>query len=1271
MKKIISIVLLLIVLAVGGLILGPSFINWDKYKPEIISQLQAATGHEYAIAGKIELAIVPMPRLKLEQLSVGMPAALGGGTIVSLDKAAVNVELAPLLQKQIVVKSVELVKPVFNLGVRADGTAIWMTPELQKKMDAGKAVSTQAQNATGNAVDMGRAFGNAISLNEIKITEGSFSYSDARKGTKTALDKINLDIQAGSLFGPYTIEGNVDYNGQPVTLTVKSTKVADLNAAIPLQAEFHLASGGTVASYSGIVATKPALELQGETGLKTNNLSEALKAITGTANPALAKSVNVTGILTYNDVGVDYKNMVLNFAGTEVAGSIVARNLKKEAGKPLDVTVSLKAEKPAQLDALMPPKAADAKKSGFLPENIALPMDMRLKADVTAKSAVFKGATFSDITLSAVLSDKDISGAVKAVTPGQGKIDSTYKLAAGSLSRNDKGGVLLSDLSLTLEGSAQASVPQALAKPFLPADALKSVGNLLTTPASAAYKLNIDPDLVKIENANISMLDTDMALSGSFKPKKAGGRDMLTLVASAASLDGDEWMTRLQPPKQEATAPATTTEKKKVDVAGMAKKLTLPMDLDASVSVGSLKYGGETYDKVLFKGKLISNKLTIESAGLAAEGGNSLTIAGTIGDVSALKDVDLTIQGKTPDTEKTLQAFKVDTKNMPKSIGASEVLAELKGQPDNLSFVANAKALKGTVEASGVLDDLMTDAPKVSNLTIRVKHPNYVELARIFSPNFKSSVAMDKNLDVYTSMTRQGSVYALKDFQATIGPSTITGQVSFDSSGVRPKLTAAISAGDLALSDILGYEKKSKGTVQAVTPTNSENVRWSRNAINVDWMRKYDADVKITAKSLTWVNWRMDNAVLETKLDNGVMTVSRLNGGLYGGNINANATVTAPADTRAPLAVTATTKLTDVSLESFVSSFSGSQLVKARGSINLDASVESAGVSPAALIFGLKGKGTSTGKDIVFEGFDLARVSRTLVQPSSSMTENITSLLDTSMTGGQTAFETLDGSFTISEGVINFDKLLLTGTAATVNTLGKVNLPLWTVDLENSIKLVEPADAPPLKTSFRGPLDNPGKTFGRSALDSYVGNRLQSIIGETIQDKLQDKGILDKVPGAATPQSAGDVIQNLIQQKTAPKGSTVTTPTTPSGSTITPSTPLSPAAQQGAPVAPAAPAPAPAPAAVEVAPVAPAPVAPAPEAAAPVVVPQAAPAAVETAPAPAQAAPQVAPVEAAPVAPAATEATPAPAASPDAPATPTTPAADDPIGNLIEGLTDQ
>lgn len=1126
MKKIVSISFALVVVVAGGLLLGPGLIDWNQYKPEIISRLQDATGHDYAIDGQIDMALLPMPQVKLEKLSIRMPQEQGGKTVVSLDMAAVNVELMPLLQKQIVVKSVELIKPAFNLGIAADGTPLWMTAVLQEKLDAGKSANGTPKKESGNALS------EAVALNEVRISEGSFSYNDARKGSELSMDKIDLSIQGESLKGPYKVEGKINYMGQPVRLSGKSGKIGDPTAAFPVQADIQLVDGATTLLYSGVVALNPSFELQGETTLKSSNFSEALKAVTGVANPALAKTVSATGLLTFNQQGIDYKNMAVSYAGAEAAGNVSLRGLKRDGGQPLEATVTLKSVKSFKLDPLLPTATAKANKgAGFIPATLGLPVDMRANIDIAASAIEFKGASFSDVSLSASLGARDIRGTLKAVTSGQGKIDNRYTLAAGSVSRTDKGGVILSDLSLMVEGTMQSSVPQALVKPFVTAEQLKGLGNLLTTPATAAYKATVSPDSLKVSGGKINLLDTDLLLDFAYTKAKEGGRDHVTVGTKAETLDGDAWLKRIQPPAKEATAPAPTVSGKKIDIAALSKKLSLPFDLDADLSFGSLILQGQTYDKVAFKGKLSGKTLMIDTAGLESTGGNRLIVAGTVGDITSLKDVDLTIQGKTPDTHKMLESFKVDTKKLPAGIGPSELLAEFKGQPDNLSFVANVKALKGSAEASGILDNLMT-TPKVSNLTLRVKHPSYVDVARIFNPAFKSSVGMSKTLDVYASMNRQGNLYSFKDLQASVGPSTLTGLVTFDAGAARPKLTAELSAGDLALSDIVGYEKKAR-SVQARA---GENARWSRNALNVGWMRKYDADIKLTAKSLSWVNWRIDSAVLEAGLNNGLLDVSRLTGGLYGGNIVADASVSAPASERDPLVISASTKLSNVSLESFVSSFSGAQLVKARGKVNLDATIETAGISPSALIFGLRGKGTTTGENLIFEGFDLARVSRTLVQPSSSLKENVVALLDTSMAGGQTSFDTLDGAFTIIEGVVNFDKLLLAGEAAVVNTTGKINLPLWTMDLENIITLTEPADAPPLKTSFRGPLDSPGKTIGKSAMDSYIGNQVEKAIGDAIFDKLKDKGLVQPAePGAAKPQNAGDIFQNILQQQLAPK----------------------------------------------------------------------------------------------------------------------------------------
>src|SRR6185503_2739601 len=121
---------------------------------------------------------------------------------------------------------------------------------------------------------------------------------------------------------------------------------------------------------------------------------------------------------------------------------------------------------------------------------------------------------------------------------------------------------------------------------------------------------------------------------------------------------------------------------------------------------------------------------------------------------------------------------------------------------------------------------------------------------------------------------------------------------------------------------------------------------------------------------------------------------------------------------------------------------------RARGNMSMDTQVATTGDSPAELIFDLHGQGKASGENFVFEGFDLARLSRTLAQPSSSMKENFTGLLNNAMAGGTTSFDKLAADFVISQGVITFSELALTGKQANVTSTGNINLPLWTIDMD-------------------------------------------------------------------------------------------------------------------------------------------------------------------------------------------------------------------------------
>ena len=48
-----------VALLLATAIIGPSFVDWNKYKPQIIEQVKNATGLEVRIDGDLSLALLP------------------------------------------------------------------------------------------------------------------------------------------------------------------------------------------------------------------------------------------------------------------------------------------------------------------------------------------------------------------------------------------------------------------------------------------------------------------------------------------------------------------------------------------------------------------------------------------------------------------------------------------------------------------------------------------------------------------------------------------------------------------------------------------------------------------------------------------------------------------------------------------------------------------------------------------------------------------------------------------------------------------------------------------------------------------------------------------------------------------------------------------------------------------------------------------------------------------------------------------------------------
>jgi uncharacterized protein involved in outer membrane biogenesis len=1155
MKRIVIGLAVIVVLLGGVLAIAPGFVDWSKYKPEIISRLHDATGYDLAINGALSLRTLPSPHLLVENLSVTSPAG-GKEPLLVLDRAEVSVALFPLLSGRVVVDKVSLLKPQIRLEVAADGTPSWTPPAGAKTatpaVAPGSATASSQQQAAGGA-------GNAVSLNDVDIEDGSFVYTDHRSGKTYALDKVNMSLHGDTLSGPFSANGGFVYGGQDIKLSVKSGRAESGADSVAIQAAAEIPGLSSKISYSGVVVIRGDHEAQGETDIDTASLKKLADfAAGGNVSPALDKPFSAKGTLTASPEKAAYQNLKFSFGGADFSGSAGVDNLKGDAAKPMAVDITLAADKPVDLTPFFPAAAAgpsgsdesENKPAGrvkttaadalLLPASFTLPAGLTAAVNFSAPSVQYGDLKFKTFSLTGSWQNQKASGGIKAQLPGEGSFDTTFALSFGSASRAAAGGtVTLSDPALSYTVALKTSDGAKTAGIFVPKDKIKDVAPLLKGPLAVNISGEVKPAIASISKGALTLQDTTLALSGSYAPAKRGGRDALAITASADHIDLDRWMAVAAPVQEQEKlksapgAPAPSAAPSKAAIRDATGKLVLPFDLDLALSARSLHWKGADYNNVSLAGRLADKTLNLKTFQAQDQKGNNILAAGSVGDITALKDLDVSLQGKTSDLKKLLTGFDPQYASLPDTLKEAEVVAEFKGQADKMSFTSNAKAMGGTLDTTGTLAGLL-DHPVVGGLTLRLKSPNYADIAKIFDPGFNGSATIGKrSLDIFGSMERKGDVYSFNNFQATVGPSTLSGDLSIDVSGARPSVTAKLQMGDVPLSQLIGHDSKAdsaqaaaeNGTAAATAPARTGH--WSNTPIDADLLRKFDLDMTASVKSLSYGTWLLNNGDVAVTLKNGTVTVSKLTGGMYGGQVSLTGKLAASDKPHGPLTADGQVQLQNVALESFVASFSGSHQVKASGSVNVSADVKTAGGSPAALISALSGKGKADGKNLVFQGFDLAGLSRTLATPSSSVLGNITSALNSTMQGGSTSFDTLDSSFAIAQGIVAVNPLNLTGKDANVSSPGTVNLPQWKIDMEATITLATPKDAPPLKVQFKGPLDQPGKAFGQSALNSYLRANVQN----QLKNVLQKNGILPGTP-ATTQPAAG---QTAPTQKIKPR----------------------------------------------------------------------------------------------------------------------------------------
>jgi len=199
------------VIALFAALIAPWFVNWNDYKGTFEAEAGRILGQPVTVVGSARASILPSPSLTFGDVRVG---DVDGKPMMTVDRFEVTIELMPLLQGEIRVVSMKLRRPVVTVMVDDSGGIDWLArSEASQKLDPDKVI-----------------------LENVAITDGEIDYSDIRAGISRRLEKVNAEVEARSLSGPWRVDGSFLDDGQRVPFRLSTGRRAE-SGAIRLKTE--------------------------------------------------------------------------------------------------------------------------------------------------------------------------------------------------------------------------------------------------------------------------------------------------------------------------------------------------------------------------------------------------------------------------------------------------------------------------------------------------------------------------------------------------------------------------------------------------------------------------------------------------------------------------------------------------------------------------------------------------------------------------------------------------------------------------------------------------------------------------------------------------------------------------------------------------------------------------------------------------------------------------------------------------------------------------
>ena len=696
--------LAVLLVVIGALLIGPSFVDWNRFKPEIVDQLAKLTGRDIAIGGPIAFAMLPTPTLSAERVRVANLDGAADPDLISLDSVGVRVALVPLVAGKVRIDSVILAAPRLQLERLADGRVTWRLGPPEAADEAGGSAPAAPPGLSLFGLPL------EISVERVTVERGRLVYRDSAAGIEETVDDIDVVLSAGSLSGPFTMRGRLVARGLPVDADVA---LGDLRPAQRVAMRARLSSGGVSVGFTGggtPTAERPAVD--GKATVTSASLAELaglVAAATGrtvTARMPRRQRLAIEAQVAATENDLSANDVEIRFGDTVAKGKLTT---KFAGGGQFELALDANR---IDIDALIADLAGQPATTG----QDAGPQDDEGGAAPVAVWAPPRGLNGSlDLTVDAVLYRDQI---VRQTVVNLG-------VAGGMVNIQRLSALLPGGSDVTLFGSIEPRPegPHFSGQLDAASDNLRALlawfnVDISRIPADRLRKFSLsaaidgDPKNGQLTGIDVG-LDTTRMIGGIAYAMRARPAFGVNLRIDRVNVDA-----YLQAPAAGVPLPATRPAPPGPAVPGAAPEQPEPeparrplavladFDADFVIQADSLTWREVPVSGIKLDGLLQGGALTFRDARVADLAGARAALAGRIEQLGGTPAVDVALKFDTADLSAMSRMVPALRGLPPAFAGALSVDTKLKGDFDSLAIDGALEALASRVAVDGTIRDL-------------------------------------------------------------------------------------------------------------------------------------------------------------------------------------------------------------------------------------------------------------------------------------------------------------------------------------------------------------------------------------------------------------------------------------------------------------------------------------------------------------------------------------------------------------------------------------